>query len=165
MSKDRNWNVLVAERLVALAAVVAVVLSAFQIWQGVTASLAAPIFRPIHISWVLVLIFLVKPTFSDRSHTALYLLGRAIDVGFIVLTIWATWHITVFDYDDMTFLLDGLSIQDLSAGIIVILALLEATRRTVGAVMSGLAILFILYALFGSMLPDAIASKNFSVER
>ncbi|WP_273859829.1 TRAP transporter permease [Photobacterium sp. GSS17] len=164
MSKSRNWNVLVTERLIGLAAVAAVALSAFQIWQGVTATLAAPIFRPIHISWVLVLIFLVKPAFHQRHHTGLYLSGRLADLACIVLTIWATWHISVFDYDDMSFLLDGLSSSDKVAGVIILLALLEATRRTVGAVMSCLAILFILYALFGSLLPDAIASKSFSIE-
>ncbi|MGP8307976.1 TRAP transporter permease [Vibrio sp. YIC-376] len=164
MKDNRNWNLLVTERLIAVAAVFAVLLSAFQIWQGITASLAAPTFRPIHISWVLVLVFLVKPTFSLSKTTFVYLLGRMADLCCMVLTIWATWRISVFDYDDMSFLMDGLQLTDTFAGIVVIAMLLEATRRTVGAVMSWLAIVFILYAMFGSHLPDAIASKSFSVE-
>ncbi|WP_372378932.1 TRAP transporter permease [Vibrio natriegens] len=164
MKDNRNWNVLVTERLIAVAAIFAVSLSAFQIWQGITASLAAPTFRPIHISWVLVLVFLVKPTFSLNRTTLVYLLGRMIDLCCMVLTIWATWRISVFDYDDMSFLMDGLQLTDTFAGVVVIAMLLEATRRTVGAVMSWLAIVFILYAMFGSHLPDAIASKSFSIE-
>ncbi|WP_440878064.1 TRAP transporter permease [Vibrio natriegens] len=164
MKDNRNWNLLVTERLIAVAAIFAVSLSAFQIWQGITASLAAPTFRPIHISWVLVLVFLVKPTFSLNRTTLFYLLGRMIDLCCMVLTIWATWRISVFDYDDMSFLMDGLQLTDTFAGVVVIAMLLEATRRTVGAVMSWLAIVFILYAMFGSHLPDAIASKSFSIE-
>jgi TRAP transporter 4TM/12TM fusion protein len=164
MKDNRNWNLLVTERLIAVAAIFAVSLSAFQIWQGITASLAAPTFRPIHISWVLVLVFLVKPTFSLNRTTLVYLLGRMIDLCCMVLTIWATWRISVFDYDDMSFLMDGLQLTDTFAGVVVIAVLLEATRRTVGAVMSWLAIVFILYAMFGSHLPDAIASKSFSIE-
>ncbi|ALR17941.1 TRAP transporter permease [Vibrio natriegens] len=164
MKDNRNWNLLVTERLIAVAAIFAVSLSAFQIWQGITASLAAPTFRPIHISWVLVLVFLVKPTFSLNRTTLVYLLGRMIDLCCMVLTIWATWRISVFDYDDMSFLMDGLQLTDIFAGVVVIAMLLEATRRTVGAVMSWLAIVFILYAMFGSHLPDAIASKSFSIE-
>ncbi|AXT72944.1 TRAP transporter fused permease subunit [Vibrio sp. dhg] len=164
MKDNRNWNLLVTERLIAVAAIFAVSLSAFQIWQGITASLAAPTFRPIHISWVLVLVFLVKPTFSLNRTTLVYLLGRMIDLCCMVLTIWATWRISVFDYDDMSFLMDGLQSTDTFAGVVVIAMLLEATRRTVGAVMSWLAIVFILYAMFGSHLPDAIASKSFSIE-
>ncbi|MCG9699138.1 TRAP transporter fused permease subunit [Vibrio natriegens] len=164
MKDNRNWNLLVTERLIAVAAIFAVSLSAFQIWQGITASLAAPTFRPIHISWVLVLVFLVKPTFSLNRTTLVYLLGRMIDLCCMVLTIWATWRISVFDYDDMSFLMDGLQLTDTFAGVVVIAMLLETTRRTVGAVMSWLAIVFILYAMFGSHLPDAIASKSFSIE-
>lgn len=164
MKDNRNWNLLVTERLIAVAAIFAVSLSAFQIWQGITASLAAPTFRPIHISWVLVLVFLVKPTFSLNRTTLVYLIGRMIDLFCMVLTIWATWRISVFDYDDMSFLMDGLQLTDTFAGVVVIAMLLEATRRTVGAVMSWLAIVFILYAMFGSHLPDAIASKSFSIE-
>ncbi|NVC95138.1 TRAP transporter fused permease subunit [Vibrio natriegens] len=164
MKDNRNWNLLVTERLIAVAAIFAVSLSAFQIWQGITASLAAPTFRPIHISWVLVLVFLVKPTFSLNRTTLVYLIGRMSDLFCMVLTIWATWRISVFDYDDMSFLMDGLQLTDTFAGVVVIAMLLEATRRTVGAVMSWLAIVFILYAMFGSHLPDAIASKSFSIE-
>ncbi len=164
MKDNRNWNLLVTERLIAVAAIFAVSLSAFQIWQGITASLAAPTFRPIHISWVLVLVFLVRPTFSLNRTTLVYLFGRMIDLCCMVLTIWATWRISVFDYDDMSFLMDGLQLTDTFAGVVVIAMLLEATRRTVGAVMSWLAIVFILYAMFGSHLPDAIASKSFSIE-
>lgn len=164
MKGNIDWNIWVTERLIAVAAVFAVLLSAFQIWQGITASLASPTFRPIHLSWVLVLVFLVKPLFSQKATSSVYLLGRVLDLLCILVTVWATWRISIFDYDDMSFLMDGLQPADTLAGVLVIAMLLEATRRTVGAVMSWLAIVFILYAMFGANLPDAIASNSFSIE-
>ena len=43
--------------------------------------------------------------------------------------------------------------------------LLEATRRAVGAPMAALAVLFILYSLFGAHLPEVLQHKGASVNR
>ncbi|WP_413699446.1 hypothetical protein ACLKMH_18590 [Psychromonas sp. KJ10-10] len=42
---------------------IAVSLSVFQIWQGVSSTISATYFRPIHLCWVLVLIFLHYPLY------------------------------------------------------------------------------------------------------
>ncbi|WP_120511232.1 TRAP transporter permease [Photobacterium salinisoli] len=153
-----------ADMLMKIAAVAAIVLSAFQIWQGVTAELAAPVFRPVHLSWILVLVFLTQPLIKQSHSFPLYLAARSVDFGLSAATIWATWHIVQFDYDDISFLLDGLKGSDQLAGLITIVALLEATRRSVGMVMVVIAAVFITYALFGDALPSGIASKGFELE-
>ncbi|MEL6113746.1 TRAP transporter fused permease subunit [Photobacterium sp. SP02] len=153
-----------ADMLMKIAAIAAIVLSAFQIWQGVTAELAAPVFRPVHLSWILVLVFLTQPLIKQSHALALYLAARSVDFVLSAATIWATWHIVQFDYDDISFLLDGLKGSDQLAGLITIVALLEATRRSVGMVMVVIAAVFITYALFGDALPSGIASKGFELE-
>ncbi|MDO6579990.1 TRAP transporter fused permease subunit [Photobacterium sp. 2_MG-2023] len=153
-----------ADMLMKIAAIAAIVLSAFQIWQGVTAELAAPVFRPVHLSWILVLVFLTQPLIKQSHSFPLYLAARSIDFVLSAATIWATWHIVQFDYDDISFLLDGLKGADQLAGLITIVALLEATRRSVGMVMVVIAAVFITYALFGDALPSGIASKGFELE-
>ncbi|MEI8596026.1 TRAP transporter permease [Photobacterium sp. Hal280] len=153
-----------ADMLMKIAALAAIVLSAFQIWQGVTAELAAPVFRPVHLSWILVLVFLTQPLIKQSHSFAFYLAARSVDFVLSAATIWATWHIVQFDYDDISFLLDGLKGSDQLAGLITIVALLEATRRSVGMVMVVIAAVFITYALFGDALPSGIASKGFELE-
>ncbi|MBD8512480.1 TRAP transporter fused permease subunit [Photobacterium sp. WH77] len=153
-----------ADMLMKIAAIAAIVLSAFQIWQGVTAELAAPVFRPVHLSWILVLVFLTQPLIKQSHSLPLYLAARSVDFVLSAATIWATWHIVQFDYDDISFLLDGLKGADQLAGLITIVALLEATRRSVGMVMVVIAAVFITYALFGDALPSGIASKGFELE-
>ncbi|GGY57599.1 transporter [Bacterioplanes sanyensis] len=143
----------------------AVALSVFQIWQGLAAQLSAPVFRPVHLGWVLVLVFLAYPLLKPEHHRpAVFFSARLIDLLFIVAAGWCTWRIARFDYDDIGFLLDGLQSLDQVAGVTLMLLLLEATRRTVGMTMVVVALVFIGYALFGDALPQAIASKGFAVE-
>ncbi|WP_342608227.1 TRAP transporter fused permease subunit [Vibrio tritonius] len=164
MSQNSNLNRKLADFLTLIAAFVAIVFSIFQLWQSLTAHLSAPVFLPLHLSWVLILVFLAYPLCRNEDHTPKYLLGRAIDLLLMVVTCWATWRIAQFDYDDISFLLDGLTMEDQIAGIVVIVALMEATRRTVGIIMVLIAVIFLAYALFGNALPANIASKGFSVE-
>lgn len=143
---------------------VAIALTCFQIWQGVTANLSAPVFRPVHLGWVLVLIFAVRPVFARHRPAAVYRCGRFLDLAAMVAAVWASWRVASFDYDDLSFLLDGLGQADLVAGCVLLLLLLEATRRTVGWVMTGIAVLFLVYAMFGDQLPAGLASKGFDLQ-
>lgn len=145
--------------------IIAVALTIFQIWQGITADLSATIFRPAHLSWVLILVFLAFPLVTSNTHSSMvYFIARALDLVLVIATCWAAIRVIQFDYDDISFLLDGLQVQDQLAGLILMVVLLEATRRSVGMVMVAVALIFIGYALFGDVLPDSFASKGFSVE-
>lgn len=164
MSQNSNFNRKLADVLTLIAAFVAIVFSIFQLWQSISAHLSAPVFLPIHLSWVLVLVFLVYPLCRNQENVQWYVLGRTIDLALMIVTCWATWRIAQFDYDDISFLLDGLTLEDQIAGVVVIITLMEATRRTVGIVMVLIAVIFLAYALFGNVLPANIASKGFSLE-
>ena len=83
---------------------VAIALSLFQLWQGVTADLGATFFRPIHLSWILVLIFLKFPTVKSRAST-FYLPGRLIDLTLCLLLIYAGMRVVEFDYAGIDHLL------------------------------------------------------------
>ncbi|GAL14992.1 TRAP-type uncharacterized transport system fused permease component [Vibrio astriarenae] len=147
-----------------IAALAAIALSVFQIWQGITAEISAPVFRPIHLSWVIVLVFLTHPLFSSNQDGLAFKIGRIVDTLLSNAIIWSAWRIAKFDYDDIMFLIEGVGEIDKIAGCITIVLLLEATRRTVGMVMVAIALLFLGYAMFGNYLPAAIASNGFPLE-
>ncbi|CAM4208273.1 TRAP transporter permease [Vibrio agarivorans] len=147
-----------------IAALAAIALSVFQIWQGITAEISAPVFRPIHLTWVIVLVFLTHPLFAHHEKSLGFKLGRILDSLFSVAIIWSAWRIAQFDYDDIMFLIEGVNDVDKLAGCITIVLLLEATRRTVGMVMVAIALLFLAYAMFGNYLPAQIASNGFPLE-
>ncbi|TEW55225.1 TRAP transporter fused permease subunit [Psychromonas sp. RZ22] len=164
MTTSSSMCKVISDKILLFAALAAISLSIFQIWQGITSDLSAPVFRPIHLSWVLILVFFTLPLIKSQKSTFVYLLGRAIDLLCIISITWASYHIVSFDYDDITFLLDGLTSLDQLSGMIILVLLLEATRRTVGTVMVLIAAVFLLYAIFGNLLPSDVASKGFSIE-
>ena len=135
-----------------LVLILAVLLSGFQIWQGVTSTISATYFRPAHLSWVMVLIFLHFPLVSNEQHR-LYIPGRLFDLVLAVTALVSGYFIVSFDYNDINYLLYGLGTPNLIAGVVCLALLLEACRRTVGWVMVVIAGLFLAYSAFGSALP------------
>lgn len=87
--------------------VIAVSLSAFQIWQGITSTISATYFRPVHLCWVLVLIFLHYPLIKTRQ-SVLYIPGRLFDLALCAVTVYAGYRMSIFDYNDIDHLLYGL---------------------------------------------------------
>jgi len=164
MNTKTKMCTLISDKVLLIAALAAISLSVFQIWQGITADLSAPVFRPIHLSWVLILVFFTLPLIKSQQSSFQYLFGRSVDLLCIIAITWASYHIVSFNYDDISFLMDGLTTLDQISGLIIVVLLLEATRRTVGLVMVMIAMIFLLYALFGDILPSNVASKGFSIE-
>lgn len=149
-------------------------------------------FRPTHLGWILTLGFLVYPTsfsvsffsfFSGFSFSSLSSsspsrcssstvspvlaarVARGVDVLGIALVLWATSRVLVFDYRSIDHLLHGLRGADFAAGCILLVATLEIARRSVGVVMLLVGLTFIVYAAFGNVLPDVLATRGFSFER
>lgn len=150
----------------------AVGLSLFQLWQPLVGFFPpgavpfeallglqpATYFRPVHLSWILCLGFLVYPLGKDARL-------RALDYLSIVAVLWASVRVLSFDYQSIEHLLNGLATADFYAGLIILAATLEMARRAVGVIMMLIGLIFILYSLFGYLLPDALASRGFGLER
>ena len=143
--------------------IMAVALSAFQIWQGITSTISATYFRPVHLSWVLVLIFLHYPLVKHQQ-SRLYLPGRVLDLALCGLTLFAAYRMSIFDYNDIDHLLYGLGTEDLVAGCLLLALLMEGCRRTVGWVMVLIAAIFLSYSAFGDLLPSGFATKSYSLQ-
>lgn len=153
-----------------LVVVVAALLSVYQLWQPVAGFIpaeylpgwltvqGATYFRPTHLGWVLVLGFLVYPL-STRP------VFRLLDYLCAAAAMVATVVVLNFDYRGIEHLLDGLSPLHYGAGLTLILLALELSRRAVGPVMMIIGAVFLAYAAFGNLLPDALATRGFSFER
>jgi TRAP transporter 4TM/12TM fusion protein len=155
-----------------LAIVLAVLLSLFQLWQplvgffppgvvpfeSIFGLLPATYFRPTHLAWVLVIGFVVYPL-------GIGVVRRAVDALALVSVLWASYRVLSFDYQGLQHLLHGLSAADFAAGLILVAATLEMARRSVGTVMMVVGLVFVLFAAFGNLLPDVLATRGFSFER
>ncbi|MEL3890673.1 TRAP transporter fused permease subunit [Ferrovibrio sp. MS7] len=115
--------------------------------------------RPIHVGFVLLLTFLLFPIaarFRDRI--------RWWDVLTALIGIGTIWYL-LQGGEDLTDRATLPNQTDMMVGAVFILLVLEATRRTTGWIMPVVAILFILYALFGPYLPAPWTHKGYDLDR
>ena len=103
--------------------------------------------RPAHVGLVLLLCFLLFPVahrFRDRIRWWDYLLA-----GLSAGTILYVLSQGAYFGDRATMP----TTTDYLVGVLFVVLLLEGTRRATGMIMPGVAIVFLLYAIFGNHLP------------
>jgi len=114
--------------------------------------------RSAHLGFALVLVFmqsfLKTKSVIGRIITVIFIIG-SIAANAYVFLVWRTMSGRVAFPEQL----------DLIFAAILIIALLEATRRRLGIVLSALGALFIAYAYFGNLLPRAISHRGYSLTR
>lgn len=139
-----------------------IVLSLFHYYTAGFGLLPEVIHRGIHLSFVLGLIFLVFP-FSKKGydHPAVSSWVRPLgtswlDWAFVAGAVVAVLHVPLIPLDDLAFRVGNPTRTDVVLGGVLIVALLEATRRSVGWPLPVIAILFMIYALYGPSMPGIL---------
>ncbi len=124
--------------------------------------------RAIHLAFAMSLLFLLMPCFKKRRKHLGYLsvLDRIpiMDYVLAVLGAFTSLYLAIF-YDDIAMRAGSPITADLISGSILVILLLEATRRIIGPALSVIAIAFTLYAFLGPYMPDLIAFKGVSLSK
>jgi TRAP transporter 4TM/12TM fusion protein len=115
--------------------------------------------RPIHVAMVLTLVYLLFPMFRAWRNrvTPFDWLCAAASIGVVayILSQGTEFGERAIDPDRL----------DFYVGVVLILLLLEATRRSTGWIMPVVALIFIAYALFGKYLPPPWTHRGYTFER
>jgi TRAP transporter 4TM/12TM fusion protein len=141
----------------------AILLSLFQLYTAGIAPLTAMYQRSVHLVLIMIIAFALNPP-SKRASRDRFDAYLAFDCLLIVLAaiigsyIWIEFDAIVERQGDWTQ-------TDVVLGIVALLLVMEATRRTIGLFMSMIALIFLLYAYLGPYMPDLVAHKGYSVER
>ncbi|MBN1102997.1 MAG: TRAP transporter permease [Deltaproteobacteria bacterium] len=139
--------------------VIAIAMSLFQLCTGIY-QLTAMNQRVTHVTFALMLIFLLYGFRQEKCQRIAWhgylLAGISLVLGVYVLCTWFTkigeigmsppWH-------------------ELVLGTLFIALCIEASRRTLGWVFPIIALVTLVYARFGEMLPGIFAHKNYPFER
>ena len=139
---------------------VCIVFSGFQLFTAATGLYPPQIQRSIHLGFVLVLIYLLYPARADGNkhrlnwYDVLLAAAGAAVCGYII------WN-----YDTIVLDAGPPTEMDFIFGCASILLVLEATRRIVGLPITLVAIVFLLYAKFGNLLPGMMGHPGFSLKR
>lgn len=115
--------------------------------------------RYIHVAFVMMLAFLLFPLsarYRNRIRWWDVLAGLAA-VGILVYALMGG-----DDFTDRATLPNTL---DTTLGIIFVILLLEATRRTTGIIMPAIAVVFIIYAMTGPYLPEPWTHRGYDLVR
>jgi TRAP transporter 4TM/12TM fusion protein len=161
-SKMKRGNKMTFEKIKSLAIkIIAATFSAIFIWQAAFGFWQVQISRGLYIMFALVLAFLVSPNRKEKPK----IYQQIIDFALIGLSIFVSVYFIV-NYE--FFAINAgkpLSNFVIGMGIVTIILILEATRRTIGWSLAILTFLFLLYTYFGRLMPAIIAHRGYSISR
>ena len=167
--KLKNWNL-------KLVAGIAICWSLFQLWYasplpfildfGKIIDVPA---RSLHLAFGLALCFLAYPAFKARRDEEI----SVYDYIFVVIGLITTLYI-FFSYEALvhrqgimaTVKFFGFTVPyEVILGSLGIILLLEATRRAIGIPLVAIALIFLLFSIFGQSMPDLISHQGLSITR
>ena len=138
--------------------VVAVVMSLIHLYAAI-GIIMTQVLRGIHVMFVLFLSFLIFPSLKRFKHRIVWydillaLLGVAVIVYMLV------------DFEDFIYRSVVPNFWDKLFGVILILLVLEASRRTTGWIMPAIVIGFLIYAFIGPSLPPPWTHRGYDIDR
>ncbi|NPV44409.1 MAG: TRAP transporter permease [Firmicutes bacterium] len=139
---------------------IAIIMSSFHLYTAAFGTLGPIQQRSVHLGFVLTLIFLLYPA-TKRSPMDK---PSIIDWIFIFLSIAATGNI-YFRYKALA-LSGGLYTEtDIFFGILTLIVVFEAARRTIGYALPILSSIFLIYAFVGRYIPGPLMHSGFSLKR
>ena len=148
-----------------------IILSIFHYYTAGFGLLSEMVHRGIHLSFVLGLVFLVFP-FSRKGYdqpttsSLLRPLGISIiDWALAIIAVVAVAHVPMIPLDDLAFRVGNPTTTDVVLGGLLILVLLEATRRSVGWPLPIISVLFMLYAIYGQHMPGILVHPGATVSQ
>ncbi|KIX15805.1 permease [Dethiosulfatarculus sandiegensis] len=143
--------------------VLAVCLSLYQLYTAGLMALPAMIQRSVHLAAILALTFLLRPPF-DGARKDKFTIWLLIDIFLAGLSMYCAFYIVYNLQDIFDRQGDWLFTDFLVSGIGIILVL-EACRRVIGYIMTGICVMAMIYAMYGPYMPEIFAHKGYSLER
>ena len=125
--------------------------------------------RAIHLAFGMGLCFLAYPSLKSERNSSI----NIFDFILAFISLLATFYL-VIEYEGLVYRQGILATVDLFGfkipyelilGSLGILLLLEATRRAIGIPLVTIALLFLLFSIFGQKMPDLISHQGLSITR
>jgi TRAP transporter 4TM/12TM fusion protein len=136
----------------------AVVMSLFHLYSAY-GIVPAQVMRPVHVGFVLFLVYLLFPVAKRYRHRIMWWDWIAALAAVAVIAY------TLQGGDDLWDRNTSPDNWDIVVGVALSLLILEGMRRASGWIMPAVVIAFVLYAMFGEQLPGAWAHRSYDVGR
>jgi TRAP transporter 4TM/12TM fusion protein len=162
-STPAGGNLSLVQVTAAIVLVVSVSLSLYQLYTAGIAALTALIQRSIHLGAILSLTFLLKPPFKGARKDK-FSLWLVLDWTLVLLSVVCVSYI-IYNLNAIFERQGDWLPGDLAISIIGTILVLEACRRVIGTIMTGICVAAIAYAFYGPYMPELIIHKGYSIER
>jgi TRAP transporter 4TM/12TM fusion protein len=133
----------------------------YQLYVSIFIPPPEQILRAVHLAFGLGLIYLLFPIRRKQGNSARVPVWDWI-LAILGIAVGLYW---VFAYEGLATRIGDLNNLDLIVGGLAILLVLEAARRVVGMPIVIIAGFFLLYALYGKIMPDFLQHRGVSLER
>ncbi|MBO5500463.1 MAG: TRAP transporter large permease subunit, partial [Clostridia bacterium] len=140
--------------------ILSLLFAAVQLYSAFTGRIAATQLRPLHLGYVMMLVFLIYPISKKarRDNLPIY------DIFLSALAMGVCLYIAL-QHVELANRINKNTLLDLWVGGILIVLLFECCRRVVGLPIMVVAGVFILYAYFGKYMPGGLQHRGFKVKR
>lgn len=139
--------------------ILAVTMSLFHLYASGIHMLPQAQHRAIHLAFALALTFLVYPAVNSQKKKV-----PIFDVAAIIFCLFVGGYLVV-DYMNLVMRAGDPLMRDLVLGGITLFLVLEATRRTMGWPLVIVALSFLVYALFGHLIPGSLGHREYDLSR
>jgi TRAP transporter 4TM/12TM fusion protein len=136
----------------------AVAMSLYHLYAAY-AIIPAHILRATHVGFVLLLVFLLFPA-AKRFRARIQWFDVVLSLLGVAPIVWL-----LYDFDDFIERAVTPTRVDLLLGVVLVVLVLEAVRRTSGAILAAVVASFIAYAFAGPYLPSPWTHRGYDVER
>ncbi|OGB01687.1 MAG: C4-dicarboxylate ABC transporter [Burkholderiales bacterium RIFCSPHIGHO2_12_FULL_61_11] len=138
---------------------IALAFSSFQLWTAAFSPLSSQVVRAIHVGFVLLMVFALRPAFRGSGP------GKPVLAWILGLTGFGfSFYHWVFEAD-LTLRAGELTIADWVIGVVTIALVFEAARRMMGWGLPLICGIFLAYGIFGQYLPGALAHRGFGLDQ
>lgn len=159
--KELETNHSIYKSMVLIASIIAIALSVFHLYTGYFGLLTAMIQRTIHMTAVLVMVYL---TYSFSANASKNIVMKVVDIIMAAASLASGLYL-IISFNDLLNRLGTPNTLDVIFGVITVILLLEATRRAVGWQLPLICIIFIVYAYIGPHLSGWFAHRGFATDR
>ena len=140
--------------------ILSLLFAAVQLYSAFTGRIAATQLRPLHLGFVMMLVFLIYPITKKARRDTLPI----YDIFLSALAMGVCLYIAL-QHVELANRINKNTTLDLWVGGLLIVLLFECCRRVVGLPIMVVAGVFILYAYFGKYMPGGLQHRGFKVKR
>ena len=150
-----------------LVSAIAISWAIFQLSLASWLILDSTMVRAIHLFFAIVLIFLNVPFIKKSDKFGWFSETKKIPpIDYILAICGGLLALYImFDYEGISLRMGNLNTRDMVIGSLLVLLLIEGTRRAIGPALPVIATVFSLYAFFAPYMPQFMATKAVSLQK